>query len=436
MAPRVLYGSPLRTRWGGILFSLAAFVLLLLALTGHLGLFFGDIGAAAIVFFTGALVCAVWCIPAMLLLWRLDRRERETPWLLLGALLWGALIATGSAGVLNGLFGAGLMLYLVSSGVIDPQAVRRLRAGDQEPDPETVLGVLLTVLAVPVLVAPLVEESLKGLAVLLIMWLLRAEFDDVRDGIVYGALVGLGFSISEYGLYLARQSLQMDGQALYLDLLVLRQPFFGINNHLIWTALTGAGLGLARQTRRTGVRVLAPLLFFILAVFSHALQNSLGVLIAGGVTTLLGYSPDTAGTLAGIEAAWIASALANVIPQLLPFGLLGYLLLRSSRWEIDVIRQYLRDEVQRAPSPAGMPDGAPTGTVTPEEYALVEADRPFRTRRLPRYSGPTEKAIVNAQNELAFRKWHLDREGTDPTSDPLVAAWRQDIHALRAGAIL
>ena len=68
-------------------------------------------------------------------------------------------------------------------------------------------------LAVPVLVAPLVEESLKGLAVLLIMWLLRAEFDDVRDGIVYGALVGLGFSISEYGLYLARQSLQMDGQA-------------------------------------------------------------------------------------------------------------------------------------------------------------------------------------------------------------------------------
>ena len=74
--------------------------------------------------------------------------------------------------------------------------------------------------------------------------------------------------------------------------------------------------------------------------------------------------------------------------------------------------------------------------MTPEEYVLVEADRPFRTRRLPRYSGPTEKAIVNAQNELAFRKWHLDREGTDPTSDPLVVAWRQDIHALRAGAIL
>ena len=73
------------------------------------------------------------------------------------------------------------------------------------------------------------------------------------------------------------------------------------------------------------------------------------MLIAGGVTTLLGYNPDTAGTVAGIEAAWIASALANVIPQLLPFGLLAFLLLRSSRWEIDVIRQYLRDEVASAP---------------------------------------------------------------------------------------
>ena len=49
------------------------------------------------------------------------------------------------------------------------------------------------------------------------------------------------------------------------------------------------------------MRVLAPLLFFILAVSSHALQNSLGVLIAGGVTTLLGYNPETAGTLAGIR---------------------------------------------------------------------------------------------------------------------------------------
>jgi RsiW-degrading membrane proteinase PrsW (M82 family) len=408
-------------------------VLLVLALLGHLGLALGGVGAAAPVFLTGALACAVWCLPAVALLWHLDRRERETPWLLAGSLLWGAVIATGSAAILNDLFGAGLMLYLVSSGVIDPPALRRQRAGGPAPDGDAVLRALIAALAVPVLVAPVVEESLKGLAVLLIMWLLRAEFDDVRDGIVYGALVGLGFSIAEYGLYLARQSLAMDGRALYLDLLVLRQPFFGVNNHLIWTALTGAGLGLARQTRRAWVRVLAPPAFFLMAVFGHALQNSFGVLIAGVLTTLLGYSPETAGTAAGIGVAWFAAALANVVPQLLPLSFLGFLLVRSSRWEIDVIRQYLRDEVEGAPGVAGAP-GASEVTVTPEEYALVEADRPFRTRRLPRPSGAREKAIVNAQNELAFRKWHLDREGLAAAGDPLVAAWRQDIRALRAGA--
>ncbi|HVG97632.1 MAG TPA: PrsW family intramembrane metalloprotease [Chloroflexota bacterium] len=418
---RVLYGSPLRTRRGGRLFTLAMFLLLTLALLGHLSLLLGDIGSAAPVFFAGIGVCAVWCVPAVLVLWRLDRRERESPWLLAGSLLWGAVIATGTAGVLNSLAGAGLMLYLVSSGLIDTQDVRRLREGAEPESLREVLGLLLSALAVPVLVAPLVEESVKGLAVLFLLWLLRAEFDDVRDGIVYGALVGLGFSITEYGLYLARQAME-SGAPLTFDLLVLRQPFFGLNNHLLWTALTGAGLGLARQTARLPVRLLAPPAFFALAVTGHALQNSLGVLIAGVLSDALGYSPQTAGTLPGVLAAWLSSAVANLVPQAVPIGLLIGMLIASARWEIGVIRQYLVDEV----------GGGPRAAVTPQEYVLVSADRPFRTRRLPPYHGQRERAIVNAQNELAFRKWHLDREGGDAGLDPLVVAWRQDIADLRA----
>jgi RsiW-degrading membrane proteinase PrsW (M82 family) len=418
---RVLYGSPLRTRRGGRLFSLAMFVLLTLALLGHLGLLLGDIGEAAPVFFTGIAVCAVWCIPAVAVLWWLDRREREAPWLLVGTLLWGAVIATGSAGVLNSLGGFGLMLYLVSSGLIDPQNVRRLQSGGEPESLGELFGLLLAVLAVPVLVAPFVEETVKGLGVVFLLWLLRAEFDDVRDGIIYGALVGLGFSVTEYGLYLARQAMET-GTPLTFDLLVLRQPFFGLNNHLLWTALTGAGLGLARQTARLWVRLLAPPLFFALAVVGHGLQNSLGVLIAGVLSGALGYSPETAGTLPGVLAAWVAAAVANLVPQVVPIGLLIFLLIASARWEIGVIKQYLADEVA----------GGPRAAVTPQEYVLVAADRPFRTRRLPPYHGWRERAIVNAQNELAFRKWHLDREEGDVGVDPLVIAWRQDIADLRA----
>jgi hypothetical protein len=39
---------------------------------------------------------------------------------------------------------------------------------------------------------------------------------------------------------------------------------------------------------------------------------------------------------------------------------------------------------------------------------------------------------VNAQNELAFRRWRVRCEGGDPATDELVAAWRHDIERLRA----
>ena len=51
--------------------------------------------------------------------------------------------------------------------------------------------------------APIAEESAKALGVLLLFWLLRAEFDNMRDGLVYGALVGLGFTWFEAALYVA-----------------------------------------------------------------------------------------------------------------------------------------------------------------------------------------------------------------------------------------
>ena len=58
-------------------------------------------------------------------------------------------------------------------------------------------------LAAPVS-APLIEEIAKALGVLAVFWLLRAEFDNMRDGIVYGALIGLGFNWYEAALYVVQ----------------------------------------------------------------------------------------------------------------------------------------------------------------------------------------------------------------------------------------
>ena len=58
-------------------------------------------------------------------------------------------------------------------------------------------------LAAP-LSAPIVEEIAKSFGVLLVFWLLRAEFDNMRDGIVYGGMVGVGFNWYEAALYVVQ----------------------------------------------------------------------------------------------------------------------------------------------------------------------------------------------------------------------------------------
>src|SRR5262249_39436761 len=74
------------------------------------------------------------------------------------------------------------------------------------------------------------EEIAKALGVLLIFWLLRAEFDNMRDGIVYGALVGLGFNWFEAALYVA-QGYAENGVAPYGAQLGGRYALLGLRGH-------------------------------------------------------------------------------------------------------------------------------------------------------------------------------------------------------------
>ena len=60
----------------------------------------------------------------------------------------------------------------------------------QHPIVSVVLGPDAAIMLAAPISAPIAEEITKALGVLLIFWLLRAEFDNLRDGIVYGALVG------------------------------------------------------------------------------------------------------------------------------------------------------------------------------------------------------------------------------------------------------
>lgn len=149
----------------------------------------------------------------------LDRFEAEPTRLLVFAFLWGALVSAFGAAVLN------------TGAVVAFETVT---------DPESAVATMAVV------VAPVVEEALKGVLVLLIWWLHRREFDGITDGMVYAGICAAGFAFTENIQYLG-QALAEGGGAFLAGVFVLRgimSPFA----HPMFTVLIGVGIGIAATT--------------------------------------------------------------------------------------------------------------------------------------------------------------------------------------------
>jgi RsiW-degrading membrane proteinase PrsW (M82 family) len=190
---------------------------------------------------TGIVLAAVPVLPVVWAFLWLDRYESEPPGLLAFAFAWGAGVAT---------FGA---------LVVNTASLEAIRAAGGD------------VTAAAAVVAPVVEESLKGLAVLLVLLVRRREFDGIVDGIVYAGMAGIGFAFIENVLYLGR-ALDESGAAGAVFVFVLRcvvSPFA----HPLFTAATGVGIGIAARTRNPLVAVGAPILGWCVAVALHGAWN-------------------------------------------------------------------------------------------------------------------------------------------------------------------
>jgi RsiW-degrading membrane proteinase PrsW (M82 family) len=361
-----------------------------------------DIG---VVFFAALAAATLMSVPGLVILWFLDRRERETPWLFAAAFLWGAFIATGLALPFNN-----AILHAVAAWVAANPVVGEALG----PDAALMIGAPVA--------GPLVEEVTKGLGLVAVFALLRAEFDNMRDGFVYGALIGLGFTWLEAPLYVA-QGYAAHGMPDWGMQLGWRYALFGFSGHALFTGLFGAGLGLALQTRRRWLKLAAPLAGLALAVAGHAYYNVLPLVFAIAARAA-GEPPPQADAPppdVGLVEAWIGGSLAQ-LTLFLPFMiLLGLALWRSGVWERRVIREELASEVH--------------GCVSEAEYDDIVRDRAFRTRRIDAVHPRLSAALVHAQHELAFRKRRVRDEGADPQADPLVRAWREEIRLLRAQSL-
>lgn len=240
--------EPSRTgRYVGIGITILAIVFLSLIVIALMFFSVGVIPAviAAVVAFTPAMF---YLMPLM---W-LDRYDPEPFWLLALAFAWGALVAV-------------VVSFIVNTGVGIGVAVG---VGGQQ-------GAILGDVIGAVISAPVVEEASKGVGLLILLIFFRRYFDDILDGIVFAGVIALGFATVENVLYYGR-ALGGGGFGALILLFFLRgilSPFA----HVTFTAMTGIGCGMARESHNMFVRLAMPVIGYIGAVLLHALWNGMAV---------------------------------------------------------------------------------------------------------------------------------------------------------------
>ncbi|MFF5534314.1 PrsW family intramembrane metalloprotease [Streptomyces cinerochromogenes] len=129
-------------------------------------------------------------------------------------------------------------------------------------------------------IAPIVEESAKAAAVLLVFLFRRRDFTGIVDGVVIAGVTATGFAFTENILYLgtAFGTDQLTGDrgiasvtAATFFVRIVMSPFA----HPLFTVLTGIGFGLAALSaeRQQVRRALLPVCGLLLAMGMHALWN-------------------------------------------------------------------------------------------------------------------------------------------------------------------
>lgn len=300
-----------------------------------------------------------------------DRYEKEPPLLMIGVFLWGFFVAAGVSIIFNTIFGVSLFVLSGSEALAN--------------------------VGTAVLSAPLVEESIKGLAVLVVFIYFRHEFDSVLDGVIYGSLVGFGFAAAENINYIFTGFLSAgaEGMVALIFVRVVLIPFL----HATLTAFTGIGLAVGRLSHGP-LRFIAPLLGFAAAVFFHFTHNLLASL-GDPLICLFGSVLDWFGFL----------------------GMFAFILFLVWR-EGKVMREHLAEEVK-------------LGHLTQSQYHLgTSLFGQFSARWGALAGGRWRQTsrFYDLLGELAFKKYQLARLGPEREREAPAAIERLRGRIAEAGA--
>ncbi|KOV61463.1 membrane protein [Streptomyces sp. MMG1121] len=193
------------------------------------------------------------------------------PWLI-AAFRWLDRVAPGPWRNLIFAFAWGACAAALIAIVANSFATKWIATATADPASADTLGATV--------IAPIVEESAKAAAVLLVFLFRRRHFTGIVDGMVIAGITATGFAFTENILYLgtAFGADQLTGDrgiasvtAATFFVRIVMSPFA----HPLFTTMTGLGFGIAALSaeRHRARRVLLPLCGLLLAMSMHAFWN-------------------------------------------------------------------------------------------------------------------------------------------------------------------
>lgn len=312
----------------------------------------------------GSLLTAIlWsAIPAIILLagiYYLDRYEKEPAKLLAIALGAGAIVAPVLTAWIEKAFGVPNSVG-TSQAVVIPEFVNANQA--------------------------IIQQAVTGLVLLGVFFIVRYELDDLLDGLVYGAVVGVGFGLAANFWIVWTTPDIFGGPSTHS----LASTVVASFNYVFYAGVIGLFLGFARRAS-IGRVILMAVVGTGVAMGFHLLHDYLPVWVAANRND--------------IQSSGVARFLTD-LPNILGLVALAVIAVWVSGREKVLVGRELQDEVA-------------SGVVTADDYQTIVS--PFKrfgvlTGALGKGMGrwKLQRRLYVLEVELAFRKHHDKSDRTTP----------------------
>ncbi|NLE10555.1 MAG: PrsW family intramembrane metalloprotease [Actinobacteria bacterium] len=323
------------------------------------------------------ILLAATAIPAALIIYRFDHFEPEPASMIAVALLWGGVIALTFGGITNSWF-LTFLQHVMPAGQVDAWGAA--------------------------IVAPINEELYKGLGLVIMYLMARSEFDSVMDGLVYGAMIGLGFQVMENVQYFMLATDESGGgPGGVVGMFFLRVVVSGLYSHMLFTGLMGFGFAyyVTQRGRAAAHRVGVFVLCGVLAWAAHFVWNS----------------PWLERLMSQGSGAFVMALIIKGLPFLV---LLVLMAVFARRRESQAFARLMAGEVG-------------SDAVSMEEFEILRSGRKRRAtlRSMKQTKGPAArtvlKQLMRAQMNLA-----LFQSKVASDDDPALEAQRDVVRRLRA----